>query len=370
MNEVVILCGAYPQIKNVLYVVTHYYPKHPISLMIIGNNDLFKFFKLLNEKTFQNVLNIVLLDVHRSHEARVSGRIEKALRLLPDLVMEKRCLRASFDNHLGRLRAAKVFFFSRFFSGHEFYFLKRLDKSNRLIYMQAPVYDALAIEQATPANIYDLAYLARWKLAYGRDIVMSKHPLGPRVPFMPDKFFRERVSEVISPGKRDAVLRELNLNDFKVLDASEYSVIYFQDDLVGGGYIPDSETLEELLTGVFSIIKKHFSEKELALKYHPTTGENEAALPFGTRLPDFIPAEFIYNEQIKLYLGISSMALANVEKGVVVSLIDLIKFRDNETKSGLKEILIRAGKSKILFPKSLEEFEQILTGLVRPGPAP
>ena len=108
---------------------------------------------------------------------------------------------------------------------------------------------------------------------------------------------------------------------------------------------------------------KYFPENEVALKYHPGSGESETALPFGTRLPDFIPAEFLYSDKVKMYLGISSMALANVERGLAVSLIDLISFKDDKTRKQLKNVLIQWSHSEILFPQSLDEFERIVANL-------
>jgi hypothetical protein len=64
-----------------------------------------------------------------------------------------------------------------------------------------------------------------------------------------------------------------------------------------------------------------------------------------------------------MYLGISSMALANVEKGLAVSLIDIMSFKDDTIREQLKKSLIQWSRSKILFPQSTEEFERILVGI-------
>ena len=365
MNEVVIFCGSYPQIENALYVASHHGDNHPVTLVIIGDGNLAKFFKVINEKVFHSTINIIYFDAYRGRRSRTANRIKKALYLLPDLAGEKRYLKNIFDERLAGLREAEIFFFSRFFSPFEFYMLRRLDRSNRLVYMQAPVYDALAIEQAAPARLMELAYLTRWKLAYGYDIEMGKHALGQKVPFMPDKFFREHVYKVIDREERDTVLRDFDLSKFRVFDVGDYSFMYFHDDLVQYGYISDSEAFLRILNAAFQILKKHFPAEKVACKYHPSS--DKTIIQFGDVLPDFIPAEFLYNDKVEMYLGLSSMALANIEKGLVVSLMDMVTFRDDETRKGLKEILVRASKSKILFPRSLQEFEQILAGLKGAG---
>ena len=59
-------------------------------------------------------------------------------------------------------------------------------------------------------------------------------------------------------------------------------------------------------------------------------------------------------------MGISTQALANVEKGVAVSLIDLIGFKNDIIGARLKKALIDWSRTEIRFPKSLDEFEKII----------
>jgi hypothetical protein len=361
MNEVVIFCMSYPQINNALYIASQNCDTHPITIVIAGDCNLSKFFNVINERVFQNGIKIIFIDVYRGQGSKTGNKIKKALNLLPDLFKEKRYLKSIFNIYLAGLRGADVFFFSRFFCTIDFYFLKKLDKSNRLVYMQSPVYDALAIEQVRPGKLIDLAYLTRWKLAYGYGIVLGKHTLGQKVPIIPDRFFREHVDKVIDQKERDTALRDFDLSRFRVFNVGYYSFIYFHDDLVQYGYISDAKAFLEILNKAFQILKKHFPAENVACKYHPSS--DKTMIQFGDVLPDFIPAEFLYNDNVKMYLGLSSMALAHVEKGMVVSLMDMVPFRDDKTRGGLKEIMIRASKSKILFPKSLPEFEQILKGL-------
>ena len=76
---------------------------------------------------------------------------------------------------------------------------------------------------------------------------------------------------------------------------------------------------------IISIISKYFLESEIASKYHPGYPESgKTAVKIGDVLPDYIPSEFRNNDNIKMYLGAFSTALANVEKGRVVSIVALI----------------------------------------------
>lgn len=365
MNEVVIFCESYTQIKNALYLVRQNRDNHPVTVVITGMRDLHKLFDLVNEKIFQKTLNVVYFDIYRGRLATRGSRLVKAMYLLPDIIRERRYLKAISDKYFARLKGAEVFFFSRYFNPSTFYLLKALARTNCLTYMPDPTYDAVPMPQSAPDSLIELVHLAWGKSVYGRDIIMTRHPLGQRVLGMPDKFLSESVSRVISREERDSLLKDFNLGDFNLLDSGNYRVMYFHEDLVEHEYIADATLFEERLAEVFRIIGKYFSEDKVALKYHPGGTESETAVLFGSRLPDFIPAEFLYDDKIKMYVGITSMALANVERGVAVSLIDLIGFKSDTIRERLKKYLIQWSRSDILFPQSLDEFERIVMDIKR-----
>ena len=359
MNEVVIFCESYPQIKNALYLSKQNYQDHPVTIMVTMP-DLYKFFNLVNEKVFQGGLNVVYFDIYRGRTAKAGSKIIKALYLLPDIVKERQYLKKIFKKHFAQLRKAEVFFSSRFFNPSTFYLLRKLSTTNSLVYIPDPSYDAILINKAAPANITEVVSLLKSKIVYGWDIALGKHPLGQKITRMPDEFIRKRVARVISREERERLLRNFDTNQFRLFNNIDCSIMYFHEDLVEHDYVTDHETFERRLAEVFNIIGKHFPENKVALKYHPGYAEGEPAVPFGSRLPDFIPAEFLYSGKIRMYLGISTMALANVEKGLAVSLIYLIGFKNDTIREQLKKALIQWSHSEILFPQSLDEFERIL----------
>ena len=110
-------------------------------------------------------------------------------------------------------------------------------------------------------------------------------------------------------------------------------------------------------------MSKYFPEEEIARKYHPYLPTDKEMIKIGDVLPDFIPAELLYNENVKMYLGACSNCITNVGKGLAVSLIDLISFKNDKIREHLKEALIQRSRSEILFPQSLEEFERILINM-------
>lgn len=362
MKRLVIFCGAYTVIETALYLATHNWRDRSIAIIILGNHpDLAKFFKVINEKVFHNILDILYLDNYQSRRAGAS-KIKKVLYLLPDIIGEKRYLNSFFNQNFAGLKEAEVYFSGKGHGTYAFYLLKKLGKTNRLVHVYAPD-EILPIEEFIPTNLTDLADLIINKLIYGFGITMGRLP-HTKFPCIPDNFLNRKVAEIINHEARNEMLKDFDMSRFKeIFDAGNYSLIYYHQDLVKAGYVSDSDAFKREMTEIFNILSKYFPENEVALKYHPCYPGDKTMVKFGMVIEDFIPGEFLYNDKVKMYLSSFSVALANVENGLAVSVADLITLRDDETRNHLKELLIKRSRSQILFPKSLEEFEEIVKAL-------
>ncbi len=364
MVEVVIFCGSYPQIKNALYIATRMHPDAPTSIVVPANRDLFKFFETINERVFHNKLNVVYLRAYRTRRAKAT-KLMKRIRYLPlDIMGEKRHLKLIYGTYFDGLRGARVFFSSQCFSSYTHYLLRRLSKANTLVYIPDPACDALSIDKSMPKNPADLAALAVMKLTFGHDITVGRLSY-TKFPCIPESFMEKEVDEAFTIEERNGMMKDFDLGQFKVSDTSNYRVLYFDQPLVEAGRVDDYDTYKKELTGIFNILGKYFPEQEIARKYHPHYPADKTMIKTGVVLEDFIPAELLYNDNVRLYLGTFSLAIANVEKGSVVSLANLISFKSEVLRDKLKEILIQRSCSRIIFPKSLEEFEQIVAGVSR-----
>ena len=360
MSQIVIFCESYGQIEYALQLVTQNWHDFPITLVIPGHYDLFEFFKVINEKVFHDEVNLIYLEPYQPGRAKARG-INKIPHVFPDIMKERRYLKEIWNKYFAELEGCEVFFFSRGFNGLTFYLVKKLSKRNRLVYVSlgsflGPPY----MSQYTPTNIVDLANLTILKLIYGYEVAVGKVSFIKGFLWMPDKFMEKEVDRAMERAEIDEMMKGFDLSPFRVFDVGSYSVIYFDDGLIGVGYISDDDTFKQELTGIFDILGKYFPEKEIVVKYHPGYSGSETLLEVGDILPSFIPAELLYHENVKLYLGIFSRSIANVEKGLVISIADLISFKSDKIRNQLKEELIQVSKSKILFPKSQDEFERIL----------
>lgn len=358
MKEIAIFTGSYPQIKNTLYVVTQNYPKHPITI-VVGTGDYFKLLNLLNERLFNNTINLIKFELFQPKRAHAKG-LKKIFYILPDIIRERRYWKEIYHKYLSKIEGYEVFFFDR--SASQFSLVKNLAGKNRLVYIEgwptgtAPV-------PFSPANIVEFVKLIIAKLIYSRDIYLAKYPHEDSSPFVSDRFMKEHVDIVFEGEERDKLLKDFELGQYNLYDTGKFSVIYFDSSFLGSKYIKDDDTYRKEFTEIFDVLIKHIPESEIALKYHPDYPPTERVINIGTLLPEFIPSELLYNDNVKMYLSISSSSIANVEKGLVVSLLDLITFKNDTIKNSFKEILIKMSHTEILFPRSLEEFEQILISL-------
>jgi len=358
MEKLVIFCESYPQIKNALYVATHNGDNHSIVLVIPGHHDLLKFFNAVNERVFHNKIDIIYFERYQRRMAK-AGKIAKALYLLPNIIGERRHLKLIYARHFAEMKGAQVYFFSRDWASYSFYLLKRLSEGNRLVYIADPACDRMQVDKSAPRTIVDMVELVVIKLIFGCDITMGKR-FHTRFPSMPDKFIEEAVGRVIGPDERDEMTKGFDLSQFRIFGSGKYSAIYFDEDLIGSGYLRDRDTFIRELSQVFDILTKHFPEREIARKYHPGSNTDRTMIKIGDVLEDFIPAELLYDENTSVYLSTLSLSIANVERGLAISLIDLISFKSDETKEQSRQYLKQNSHSEILFPKSLDEFERIV----------
>lgn len=359
MKRLVIFCGGYTTIETTLYLVTHNWHRRPVTIVIIGTHpDLFKFFRVINERLFDDEVDIIHFKGYQPKRAG-ANKMKKLLYLLPDIMKEKRHLKKLFNQNFAGLKEAEVYFSGRGAGTHAFYLLKKLSKTTRLVYVYAPD-EILPIEEFIPTNLTDFADLVINKLIYGFEIVMGRLSY-THFPCLPDKFLKREVAETIDHAARKKMLRNFDMSRFKeIFDVGNYSVVYYHQDLVQVGYVSNSDTFKKELTEIFNLLSKYFPENEVGLKYHPCSPGDKTVLKFGKIIEDFIPGEFLYNNKVKVYLSPFSCAIANVENGLAVSIVDLITFRDDETRNQLKELLIKRSRSEISFPKTFDEFEKIV----------
>lgn len=358
MPETVLLCEAYGEVKSCLHVARESIKRErQVTVAVFENGDLFRFFREVNDRAFGGDLKLVFCGSPERKTAKSRG-----LRRLFQHLLEPARVRSYYRKFLARyftpLTGAEVYFFTRYFNPYTYYLLKRLHKTNRLVFMSVIDYgDSLKVHQ--PRSVTEFLSLAKLKLGYGTGIQVADLPHS-RFSLIPEKLIRDSVDEVISLKETGEILDGFKWDELKMVDSSRFRVIYFDQPLIKSGRVPSAEGFQRELNAVFSVLGRHFSAGEIAIKYHPLHGSDKSAITAGTVLEDYIPAELLYHPNIRLYLSFSSGSLANVEQGLAVSLLELVSFRDSTAREFIKETLVQRSRTRILFPKSLEELEDII----------
>ena len=359
--KIVILCESYASVKYVIYRLTHENGDTRPVVFIPALKDLYHLFQVINEKVFHNKLELIYYPQYAPRRATTKG-IKKFLSVLPDILGERRHLKRFYNRYFARLEDAEILFPSPGFGGAKIYFLRRLSKRNRLIFIDpGPPY----MGRYSPRSIRDIATLLIYKMIYGKDVQLGQWPAGKfwdtkGFPFISNSFMKNSVDSVIDWSRRDEIMEDFAWEKFRVFDTGDYKVIYFHQDLVDR-FVPDRDTFSRELKSIFNVVLRHYPEREIARKYHPGHEYNKDVIAVGEELPTYIPAEFLYDEKVQIYLAIFSWSLVNVRGGKAISLLNLITLTSDQLREEEKRMLINASRKEILFPASLEELERIIS---------
>ena len=358
-SRIVILCESYPSIAYTLYRITNEKSGVSVSIYITALKDMYRLFQIINEKVFNNDLELIYYPRYEANWVKTKG-IKRLFNIFGGILGERRYIKQFYHRHFAGLENTEILFSSPGYSGAKIYVLNRLSKKNKIIYIDpGPPY----MVRYSPRSLRDIATLLFYKMVYGKDTQLGQYPpqnpWSTGLPLMTESFMKNSVDSVIDWSNREQIMEDFAWEKYRVFDTGNYKVMYFHQDLVGG-YVPDRDTFKQELNSVFDIIRRYYPEREIARKYHPDHELNKDVIEIGQELPAYIPAELLYNEKVQIYLGISSNAIVSVRCGQAISLIDLISFKSDKVKEGQKERLIRASRSEILFPSSLEELERMI----------
>ena len=358
-NQVLIFCDSYGQIKYALQLIDRNYPDNAITLVITAYPDLHRFFQVINEKLYQNSLNIIHLEGYAKKRASVKGKFSIVIGALGDIPKERRYLKEIWLQQFAKLENNTVYFISRGCSGMAFYLLHRLSLKNKLVYIHHP---PPYLQKYFPVNPKDIVKLIVSKIIYGWNLAVSKIDAYAGFPYLSDKFMQKKVFKLLNT-EAEGFMDKFDYSRFRVFDTGNYDVIYYDDNLIGNGYTAGSVIFKKEINNIFDILTKYFPGERIAYKYHPGYTGDKTLINTGVEIPAYIPAELLSPGQTKLHLSAFSWALAHVENGTAVSISHLITLKNDEIRKNMTAGLVGESRSKILFPHTLAEFENIVAGL-------
>lgn len=354
-----IFIESYDEIRQCLFIIKkNLVLGNEVIVVVSMNNDLYKFIAELNNRVFDNKVRLLFWGFHRNNKC-ADGFGRKLLNHIHVIIREKRLLNKFYQNYLLSVVDAKVYFFTRYCNPYDYYFLKKLYKRNYLTLINVVDFKKY-ISAFYPKNITDVWRYCRIKFIYGFNISLIQLPHGV-YGYIPDGFIRQAVKTEIEVEEGERYLKDFSLDEFKVFNAQNFKIIYFDQPLVPKRV--EKKEFKYKLDSIFHIILKYFKESNLGIKHHPEWKSDRSLFSVGIEIEDFIPAEFLYSENVKVYISFSSGAIVRIKKGIVISLLDLMVFRNEREKIFVKERLVQRANTKILFPQTMAEFENILKSI-------
>jgi len=358
---VLILAQSYPHVKNVLYLIDLYInDSAEIKLLIFQNNYLYKFFSEINKEHFNNKVKIKFIPKYST----IYNNIFIKYLLIADKIFLYKYYRLTCRHIAGYT----VYFFSKSFTDYGYYYLKKLHSNNKIIHIQDPGCDIYNIINGKPNSLKSLFQLIYAKLLLGKNIVYGDTGRQGFHNFftISEKYYNKIVERIILQDERDELQSNFTLSKYALTKYSKLKVIYFDKDVVKDGLCDDLQFQNEI-EKIFQIISKFVQNNKIGRKYKPnrTTEYNRDRLDIGQIIPDYIPAELLYNDNIDIYFGITSIALSNIEKGNVISLVYLITYLNPENREGTVQNQEKRKKGKkIYYPKNLDELRRLLEEII------
>lgn len=355
-KRTLIFIESYGEIKQCLFITKKKLNAgNKVTIVISLNDDLYKFFTKLNNKVFNNKIELLFWDFVRNKKCS-GGFGRRLLHHAKEIVREKGSLINFYKKYLLSIVNAEVYFFTRYCNLYDYYFLNKLYKKNCLTLINTVDFRE-HISSFYPKSIRDVLRYYKLKFIYGFNISLIQLPHGI-YGYIPDGFIQRTVKREISVEEGERYLKNFSIDEFKVFNAQKFKIIYFDQPLVPRRV--EEKEFKDKINKIFHIILKYFKESDLGIKHHPMWKSDRSFFTAGIEIEDFMPAEFLYNENVKVYISFSSGAIVRIEKGTVISIIDLVTFKDEREKRFIKERLIQRAYSKILFPQTMTEFENIL----------
>ena len=244
------------------------------------------------------------------------------------------------------------------------FFLRKLYKNNNVIHIQDPACDVYDISDGKPKNFKSLIRLLYFKALFGKDYAYGETG---RVGFksfykISEKFYNKILSKKILKNERDKIQKGFQLTKFSIKKYSNLKALYFDKDVVKDNLCRD-EVFQKEINDIFKIINEYFCSDEIGRKYKPnrTTNYNKSRIKIGKVIPDHYPAEILYNDNIDVYFGVTSIALSNIPRGLVISLVYLLTFEDQKKRDGSIHNQEKRKRGKIIhYPKTLNELRFLL----------
>ena len=355
-QNALIFCSSYTCVKTILYILEKYNWYKDRTLIISGTTDLFNFFSNIVNQNFDNTKVIYIPNNYNSNSSFLSIPYKIISSRIKNRILAKSI---NSNNEI-----SDVFFSSKEYTSNAFYFLNKMIKKNTIIHIPDPGCDVYNMSDRKPKGLKERIKLIIIKLLYGRHLVYGysgKEINFPLFTKINESYCKKNIDIKISVNERINMLNNFNLNKYYSLGKKTYKILYFDKDFVRDGLCKEYEYQQEI-EEIFNTLSEFVSSNEVGKKYKPAKSSmhNKERIKFGEIINDFYPAETLYHNDVKIYLGMTSHALANIEKGNVISMVKLITYLDPIKRERHIENQELRKKTKIYYPNSINELRILI----------
>ena len=361
-KKIIIFIQSYPPLKTALYLLDKYKNKAPLSIYVFENLSIFHFFNKLNSQFFDNQIKVNFVEGYRGYGFIPIRTISEKLYLIK-IFKKLFPNESSFKN--------EIFFFSKDFTDHQYYFIKKLFKKNKMNHLPDPGCDVYQIKDKSLISLSESIKLILRIFVCGKSIRIGKitNTKSNSTLFykISDKFYNKNIDKKFLPHERDQLLKDFNLDKYSFSNKYNYEVIYYDKELIKTK-LCDKEILKDDFKKIFDVISLYVSKDKVAIKLPGIRSSKESLgiLDYGVSLDHHVPAELYYSKKVKLYLGVTSTALSNIENGVIISIAYLINYYKDKEINRDRSISNqeKRSKSKIYYPKNIDEFTELVKSAI------
>lgn len=110
------------------------------------------------------------------------------------------------------------------------------------------------------------------------------------------------------------------------------------------------------------LLYNFLASQDISVKYHPNSNEKDI-FSSKEKVPNFLPAELIFNNVSNSIIAMYSAALITASKFKnikTISLLSLAEARNESFALEMKKYLIKESNNRIIFPETFEELEKYL----------
>ena len=351
MNKYIFI-QSYPPFKIALKLLAKFHTDFKCTIFIFENNSLFHFFKSLNHKFFNNQIDVIFIPAFKS-----------SLPYPIKSFFHKRYLNETYKTFFSDIRDSDIYFISKEYTDHQYYILDKLKKINKLCHIPDPGCDVYKMSDGKPSTLLEAVRWFHLMFIFGKDIRIGNPGREGVASFykISDKFYDKYINTKFTKLDREELLSDLAIDNYSFSTKYDYDVLYVDKEMITTN-LSNPQQLKKELDEIFKVILKYFNGKKIGKKFAGirSSDQGKEMINEGFALDDSVPVELFYGEKVKLYLGVTSTGLANIESGFTISIAYLINYKDVTRRDNSVANQERRKKNKIYYPKDLKELDTLL----------